>query len=85
MESNQKPTIQDGAINLADLGDRLLTAEEVAQILQVSKSFAYQLMKRNEIAVVRLGRSVRVRPEDLRRFIEGSVQEPRGLWLMGRK
>ena len=48
---------------------RLLKTEEVAEILQVSRSFAYQLMKRGEIPSVRIGNAVRVRPEDLQRYI----------------
>jgi excisionase family DNA binding protein len=53
--------------------DRLLTGDEVARILNVSRAFAYQLLQRGEIATVRLGRAVRVRPEDLQRFIEANT------------
>jgi excisionase family DNA binding protein len=52
---------------------RLLKGEEVADILQVSRSFAYQLLRQGDIPVVRLGRAVRVRSEDLQRFIESNV------------
>ena len=48
---------------------RLLKTDEVAAILQVSRSFAYQLMKRGEIPSIRIGNAVRVRPEDLQRYI----------------
>ncbi len=51
----------------------LLTAEDVARRLQVSRSFAYQMMRRDEIRAIRLGRSRRVRPEDLERFIESKA------------
>jgi len=54
----------------------LLTGEDVAKVLNVSLSFAYQLMRRGEIPTVRLGRSVRVRPEDLYAFIERQVEGP---------
>ncbi len=53
---------------------RLLTADDVAEILQVSQSFAYALMSRGELPSVRLGRAVRVRPQDLDEFISSSVQ-----------
>ena len=53
--------------------NRLLCGEEVAQILNISKAFAYHLMARGDIPTIRLGRSVRVRPEDLEKFIETSV------------
>ncbi len=49
---------------------RLLKSEEVAAILQVSKAHAYVLMKRGEIPSVRIGKIVRVRPEDLERYIK---------------
>ena len=51
----------------------LLTGEDVAERLQVSKSFAYDLMRRGDIPTVRLGRAVRVRPQDLEEFIESNV------------
>ena len=48
---------------------RLLKAEEVATILNVSRSFAYQLMKSGQLRTVRLGHSVRVHPADLEKYI----------------
>ena len=48
----------------------LLKSDEVAKFLQVSRSFAYLLMKRGDIPTVRIGNAVRVRPEDLQRYIE---------------
>jgi excisionase family DNA binding protein len=49
--------------------DRLLTAEEVAEKLSIGLSTAYLLLQRGELPSVRIGRSVRVRPEDLKRFV----------------
>ena len=48
----------------------LLTAGEVAKILKISKSKAYLLMKTKEIPCVTIGRTVRVRLHDLKKFIE---------------
>jgi len=48
---------------------RLLKGKEVASMLGVSTSFAYLLMKRGDIPTVRIGSAVRVRPEDLERYI----------------
>ena len=47
----------------------LLKAVDVARVLSISRSMAYQLMQRNEIPTVRIGRATRVRPQDLERFI----------------
>ena len=49
---------------------KLLKAHEVAELLSVSRSFAYTLMKTGQLPTVHLGRSVRVRPEDLEEFIQ---------------
>jgi len=49
---------------------KLLKAEEVAELLSVSRSFAYSLMKSGLLPTVHLGRSVRVRPEDVEEFIQ---------------
>jgi len=51
----------------------LLNSKQVAQRLGVSKSFAYALMRRGELPVVRMGKAVRVRPQDLDAFIKASV------------
>ena len=57
--------------------DELLAAEDVARILNVSLAFAYQLMQRGEIPTVHLGRSRRVRPVDLEKFIAKNVSQER--------
>ena len=49
--------------------ENLLKGGEVAKKLHVSRSFAYLLMRRGDIPTVRIGIAVRVRPEDLERYI----------------
>ena len=51
----------------------LLKAKDVAEILQVSRAMAYNLMQRGEIPTVRIGKARRVRPEDLIKYIEGNT------------
>jgi excisionase family DNA binding protein len=51
----------------------LLKAEQVAQILNISLSLAYRLMQNGEIPTVSIGRSKRVRPDDLDGFINKNV------------
>ena len=48
----------------------LLKAKDVAEILQISRAMAYNLMQRGEIPTVRIGKARRVRPEDLIKYIE---------------
>jgi excisionase family DNA binding protein len=53
---------------------RLLKAEEVAELLNISHSFAYLLMQTGQIPTVRLGRACRVKPQDLAEYIEKNIQ-----------
>lgn len=55
--------------------ERLLTGDEVANILNVSSSFAYKLIRERKLTCIKLGRAVRVRPSDLTKFIKDSVRE----------
>jgi excisionase family DNA binding protein len=49
---------------------RLLTAPDVARILNISKGAAYKLIQLNQIPSVRINRNVRVKREDLDDFIK---------------
>lgn len=50
-----------------------LTVEEAAKILKVSKYTLYELIKRGEIPVKRIGRQIRIDPETLYRSIQGKI------------
>ena len=52
---------------------RLLTAPDVARILNISKGAAYKLIQLNQIPSIRINRSVRVRPEDLDEYISQNL------------
>lgn len=58
--------------------NKLLKGNEVAKILNISKAFAYRLMAEGKIPTVKLGRSVRVRPENLQSFISESISQESG-------
>ena len=58
---------------------KLLKVEEVAQILGISKSFAYQLMRTGQIPTVHIGRSRRVKRRDLERFISENTHGESGI------
>jgi excisionase family DNA binding protein len=53
--------------------EKLLKPEEVANLLTISRSFAYQLMQSGQIPTVRLGKSCRVRPQDLAEYLENNL------------
>lgn len=50
--------------------EKLLTANEVAEHLNISKGKAYQLMSRGKIPSVQFDRTTRVRKQDLEKFVE---------------
>lgn len=51
----------------------LLKGDDVAKILNISRSFAYKLMHEGEIPTIRMGRSIRVHPKDLDDYIASSL------------
>ncbi len=56
-----------------ELSTRLLKPAEVSACLNISKTATYHLLATGQIPSVKLGRIVRVRPEDLRLFIEKNI------------
>lgn len=55
--------------------DRLLRLEDVAERLSISRSMAWKLVANREISSIRIGRAVRIRPEDLEAFIDGASED----------
>ena len=53
--------------------EKLLKAMQVADILNVSRAFAYQLMQKGLIPTVKILGARRVRHEDLLRFIHENI------------
>jgi excisionase family DNA binding protein len=53
----------------------LLKAEDVAEILNISRSMLYRLVKRGELPSIHIRSSVRVRPQDLEKYIEKDTCE----------
>lgn len=54
----------------------LLTVAEVAEMLRVSTMTVYRLIRTGEMPAVRVGRSYRVRHDDLERYLEEQVVQP---------
>ena len=63
--------------------ERLLKSDEVAEILQVSRAKAYSLLQRGEIPRIRIGSLVRVRREDLERYIRSKAEQENSVRMDG--
>jgi excisionase family DNA binding protein len=73
-EQKSNSIVQDNTNDCTDLPiRRLLRIEEVAEILQVSRSYCYQLVQTGQLPAVKLGRSRRIRIQDALDFIEANV------------
>jgi excisionase family DNA binding protein len=69
-----------GRSDAATTGARLFTADEVAAVLGVPRTFVYALSRRGELPTVRIGeRYVRYRAQALERWIVGQEStRPKG-------
>jgi excisionase family DNA binding protein len=56
-----------------ELSARLLTVSEVAQTLRVSNMTVYRLVSAGELPALRVGRSVRLRAEDVESYLSGRL------------
>jgi excisionase family DNA binding protein len=52
---------------------RLLKVSDVARMTQVSPSQVYTMIQEGALPAVRFGTALRVRPEDLQKFIEDNI------------
>ena len=57
------------------LGRRLLTVNEVADLLRVSRMTVYRLIKTGEMPALRVGRSYRLREEDVTTYLRERYTE----------
>ena len=54
---------------------RLLTVNEVADLLRVSRMTVYRLIKTGEMPALRVGRSYRLREEDIHSYLTDRYTE----------
>ena len=57
----------NASISVTD--ERLLKADEVSRILNISRALTYRLLQQGDIPVVRINHAVRVKRSDLDEFI----------------
>ena len=50
--------------------ERLLEANDVAEILNISRALSYQLLKNGDIPTVRIRGALRIMPTDLEEYIQ---------------
>lgn len=61
---------------MAKLTDsRFLTVQEVADLMRVSSMTVYRLIKSGDLRAVRVGRSFRVREDDVNAYLETSYTQ----------
>ena len=61
---------------MAELPDvRFLTVAEVAELMRVSTMTVYRLIKGGELPAVRVGRSYRIREDDIDRYLASGYTE----------
>ena len=57
--------------------DPIYTVPEVAEYLKISESKIYYMVKREEIPHMRIGRNVRIRETDLKKWMEKQTYQPK--------
>ena len=68
----KRPNEQEGS------SSELLSVLQVCQELAMGKSWVHQRIKSREIPSVRLGRNIKVKREDLEKYLEDHRQGPQG-------
>ena len=58
--------------------DKLLNAQDIAGLLQVSKPQVYLMMRRGDFPIVKMGRLVRARQSIIEAFIDKSTLSMKG-------
>ena len=56
-------------LSQSDARARFMTVAEVAELLRVSSMTVYRLIKAGDLAAVRIGKSFRVREDDVDRYL----------------
>ena len=59
-----------GVNRMSKMEPLLLTPDEAAEVLRISKSYLYDLKSRGDISFIKIGTNLRFRRSDLEKFIE---------------
>jgi excisionase family DNA binding protein len=55
--------------------EEYLTAKDIMRIMKVSRPQAYKYLQDGKLKIYKIGRLIRVKPEDLQCFIEGRPKQ----------
>ncbi|MGQ9475779.1 MAG: helix-turn-helix domain-containing protein [Actinomycetota bacterium] len=55
-------------------GNKLLTVNEVANILRVSNMTVYRLVKSGQIPAIRVGKNYRIKESDVNEYLSKGIQ-----------
>ena len=72
---NQRTEMWGDRVSQSFSKARFLTVQEVADLMRVSSMTVYRLIKAGELPAVRVGRSFRVRDEDVDRYLGSRYTE----------
>jgi len=56
--------------------ENFMKAEDVAQVLNLSKAMVYRLVQRGELRCIHIGTAVRIRPSDLEDYVANNINTP---------
>lgn len=59
----------------ADELEKMLTSQEVMEILQISRQALYRYIRMGELRAYKIGKSLKFRQSDLREFVESRVRK----------
>jgi excisionase family DNA binding protein len=76
MTSTQQTLTNKGASPMAERDRLVLTITEAAEVLGISRAFAYELCARGDLPVIRLGRRRLVPKKALLALVGGDVEAP---------
>ena len=71
-----RPHLENGMTTLATEPPLLLSLEEAARLLRISRGKAYSMAAAGELPIVRMGRSVRVRRDRLDAWLDARATNP---------
>ena len=59
--------------------EELLTPEQVAKMLHMAKSTVYAMAHRGLLPAIKIGRSIRIRPKALAKYLDQQEKRPYGM------